>query len=106
MSISRTQSARDRKRKKIRAKISGTSKCPRFSIFKSNKGLYAQLIDDDKGTTLAAAKGKDAIKVGTEIAKAAETKKIKSVVFDRGGYIYAGKVKALADAARAAGLEF
>ena len=99
-------SARDRKRKKIRAKISGTSSRPRFSIFKSNTAIYAQLIDDDKGVTLAAAKGADASSVGTEIARLAETKKIKSVVFDRGGYIYTGKVKVVADAARSAGLKF
>ena len=106
MSISRTQSARDRKRKKIRAKVLGTSERPRFSIFKSNAALYAQLIDDDKGTTLAASYGKDALTVGTEIAKAAEKKSIKKVVFDRGGYIYTGKIKVLADAARKAGLKF
>lgn len=106
MAISRTQTARDRKRKKIRAKISGTSARPRFSVFKSNTAIYAQLIDDVLSTTLASAKGADASKVGEEIAKMAETKKIKSVVFDRGGYIYTGKVKALADAARKAGLKF
>lgn len=99
-------SARDRKRKKIRAKISGTSERPRFSVFKSNTAVYAQLIDDDKGVTLVASKGTDAKKVGTDIAKLAEGKKIKSVVFDRGGYIYTGKVKLLADAAREGGLKF
>lgn len=106
MSISRTQSARDRKRKKIRAKISGTAERPRFSVFKSNTGLYAQLIDDNAGVTLVSAKGKDALKVGSEIGKLAVGKKIEAVVFDRGGYVYAGKVKALADAAREAGLKF
>ncbi|MSR87622.1 MAG: 50S ribosomal protein L18 [Candidatus Zambryskibacteria bacterium] len=106
MSISRTQSARDRKRKKIRAKIYGTSERPRFSIFKSNTAIYAQLIDDDKAVTLVSAKGNDASKVGATIAKEAEAKKIESVVFDRGGYVYTGKVKALADAARSAGLKF
>lgn len=106
MSISRTQTARDRKRKKIRAKISGTALKPRLSVFKSNAALYAQLIDDVAGKTLAASKGTDATKVGTEIAKLATGKSIKKVVFDRGGYIYTGKVKALADAARSGGLEF
>jgi large subunit ribosomal protein L18 len=102
----RIQSARDRKRKKIRAKISGTAERPRLSIFKSNTAIYAQLIDDIAGKTLVGANGTDAKKVGAEIAKAAGTKSIKSVVFDRGGYIYTGKVRALAESAREAGLEF
>ncbi len=106
MSISRTQSARDRKRKKIRAKVSGTAEKPRLSVFKSNTGIYAQVIDDVKGATLASARGTDAIKVGGEIAKLALAKKVKTVVFDRGGYIYTGKVKSLADAAREGGLQF
>lgn len=106
MSISRTDSARDRKRKKIRAKISGTAERPRFSVFKSNTALYAQLIDDNAGKTLVAAKGKDAAKVGAEVAKLALAKSVSAVVFDRGGYVYAGKVKALAEAAREAGLIF
>lgn len=106
MSISRTHTSRDRKRKKIRAKISGTPECPRLSIFKSNTAIYAQLIDDVAQKTLAAAKGTDAKVVGGEIGKAAVAKSVKKVVFDRGGYIYTGKVKALADAAREAGLVF
>lgn len=105
MSITK-QTARDRKRKKIRAKISGTSERPRFSVFKSNTALYAQLIDDLSGKTLVSAKGGDAIKVGTEIGAAALKKGIERVVFDRGGYVYTGKVKTLADAARSAGLKF
>ena len=100
------QNARDRKRKKIRAKISGTSARPRLPIFKSNTAIYAQLVDDDSAVTLASAKGPDATKVGAEIAKAAIAKKIAKVVFDRGGYIYAGKVEALAESARKAGLKF
>ncbi len=99
-------SARDRKRKKIRAKISGTAERPRFSVFKSNTGLYAQLIDDNAGVTLVSARGKDALKVGSELGKLAAGKQIESVVFDRGGYVYTGKIKALADAAREAGLKF
>ncbi len=98
--------ARDRKRKKIRAKISGTSTRPRLSIFKSNKAIYAQLIDDDNAVTLASAVGDDATKVGTEIAKKAIAKKIAKVVFDRGGYIYTGQILALAEGARKGGLEF
>lgn len=100
---------------RIRAKVSGTKARPRLTIFKSNKFMYAQLIDDEKGVTLLAAnsskvKGKNmtekAIEVGKHLAKAAIEKKIKKVVFDRGGYIYTGKVKALADGAREGGLEF
>ncbi|MGB3921829.1 MAG: 50S ribosomal protein L18 [Minisyncoccia bacterium] len=100
------QNARDRKRKKIRSKISGSNSRPRLSVFKSNTAVYAQLIDDEKAVTLAAAKGVDPTKVGAEIAKKAQTKKIKKVVFDRGGYIYTGKVAKLAEAARKAGLDF
>lgn len=104
--ISRTANNRDRKRAKIRAQISGTSERPRFSVFKSNKALYAQLIDDETGTTLASAQGTEAARVGAEIAKAAVAKKISRVVFDRGGYIYTGKIKTLAEEARKAGLNF
>lgn len=99
-------STRNRKRKKIRAKISGTSDCPRLSVFKSNKALYAQLIDDDRALTLASASGSDATKVGADLAKKAIAKKVEKVVFDRGGYIYAGKVRALAESARKTGLKF
>ncbi len=100
------QSARDRKRKKIRAKIYGTSIRPRLSIFKSNIAIYAQLIDDDLAITLASSSVSDAQKIGAEIAKKAITKKIRKVVFDRGGYVYTGKVLALAESARKAGLKF
>ena len=100
------ESTRNRKRKKIRAKISGTSNCPRLSVFKSNKALYAQLIDDDRAFTLASASGSDATKVGSDLAKKAIAKKVEKVVFDRGGYIYTGKVRALAESARKAGLKF
>lgn len=100
------QNARNRRRQKIRARISGTSTCPRLSIFKSNTAIYAQLIDDEKATTLASAAGENAQKVGAEIAKKALAKKIGKVVFDRGGYIYTGKVMALAEGARKAGLKF
>ena len=100
------QNARDRKHKRIRAKISGTSACPRLSVFKSNTAIYAQIIDDDRAHTLAMAQGSDASKVGAEVAKKALAKKIAKVVFDRGGYIYTGKVSELAQAARKAGLKF
>jgi len=106
---------RDRRRKRIRAKIFGTSDKPRFSIFRSNKYISAQLIDDSKGVTLASAtskgsKAKSVIEkakaVGTSIAEQAKAKKISVVVFDRGGYLYTGSVSAIADGAREAGLKF
>ncbi|MDP3875305.1 MAG: 50S ribosomal protein L18 [bacterium] len=100
------QSARDRKHKKIRTKVSGTSTRPRLCVFKSNTAIYAQLIDDDKSVTLVSATGTDAPKVGGEIAKKAIAKKIEKAIFDRGGYIYTGKVRALAESARKAGLKF
>jgi large subunit ribosomal protein L18 len=103
--ITRT-TARDRKRKKIRSQISGTAARPRLSIFKSNTRLVAQLIDDEAGKTLATASGADAKKVGAEVAKNGLAKSISTVVFDRGGYIYTGKIKLLAEAAREAGLKF
>lgn len=107
-------SSRDRRRKRIRAKVSGTSERPRLSVYKSNAYMYAQVIDDTKGLTLAAASSMDvkgnkteaAAKVGAELAKLAKAKGITKVVFDRGGFIYTGRVQALADAAREAGLEF
>ena len=106
---------RDRRHTKIRARLSGTSDCPRLSIFKSNRYLYAQLIDDDAQKTILASstlasEGKNtlagATAIGAEIAKLALAKKISKVVFDRGGFIYTGKVKAIADGARAGGLTF
>ena len=100
------ETKRQRRQKKIRAKISGTAARPRLSVFKSNKFIYAQLIDDESAATLAAAKGVDAEQVGADITKKALAKKISAVVFDRGGYIYTGKVSALAQSARKAGLKF
>lgn len=105
---------RIRRHKRIRAKIAGTAERPRLSVFKSNKYLYAEIIDDTTGRTLAAASSLEfdkkvknaALEVGKIIAKRAGEKKIKSVVFDRGGYVYTGKVKTLADGARAGGLVF
>ena len=106
--------SRDRRRKRIRAKISGTTERPRLSVYKSNTATYAQLIDDSKGVTLAAAssmgikgnKTTSAKTVGIELAKLAKSKNIAKVVFDRGGFIYTGRIKALADGAREGGLEF
>ncbi|MEO0559285.1 MAG: 50S ribosomal protein L18 [Bacteroidota bacterium] len=108
-----TQRARIRRR--IRAKISGTPKRPRLSVFRSNKHIYAQVIDDTQGVTLAAASsreselagsGQDASKaVGQKVAERAKDAGIDAVVFDRGGYRYHGNVKALADGAREGGLQ-
>jgi large subunit ribosomal protein L18 len=106
---------RERRHKRIRSKVAGTAEMPRLSVFKSNTTMYAQLIDDEKGVTIASASSKDAKgkgllekakAVGAEIATRAQAKNIKKVVFDRGGFIYTGRVKALADAAREAGLKF
>lgn len=102
--------------KRTRAKLHGTAERPRLSVHVSNLHISAQIIDDDKGVTLAAAstvgkkivgtKTEKAAQIGAEIAKAAKTKKIKQVVFDRGAKLYAGRMSALADAARKEGLEF
>ncbi len=97
--------------KRIRAKIFGTLKRPRLSVFKSNKYIYAQLIDDENGKTLAASsvldKGiKSAYNLGESLAKKATDKKIKKAVFDRGGYKFHGKILELAKGAREGGLEF
>lgn len=110
---------RQKRHLRIRQNISGTASKPRLNVFRSNKQIYAQLIDDVNGTTLAYASSSDkALKltnggnveaakvVGKQIADAAKKANIKTVVFDRGGYLYHGRVKALADAAREAGLEF
>ncbi len=112
---------RVKKHRKIRNKIFGTALRPRLAVYRSGKHMYAQIIDDEKGHTLVSAStvqksvgsslektnNKEAAKaVGTEVAKKAIEKGIKEVVFDRGGYIYHGKVKALADAAREEGLKF
>ena len=102
--------------KRTRAKIHGTAERPRLSVFVSNRHIVAQIIDDDKGVTIAYATTvgskltgtmKDkAAAIGAEIAKAAKAKKVKKVVFDRGAKLYAGRLSALADAARKEGLEF
>ena len=103
---------------RVRAKISGTAACPRLDVFRSNSNIYAQLIDDVNGVTLAAASSNEkdfggnggncegARKVGQLIAERAAAKGITEVVFDRGGYIYHGRVKELAEGAREGGLKF
>lgn len=96
----------ERRHKRIRSTLSGTAERPRLSVFKSNKFLYAQLIDDTKGHTLAQATSNDAKSVGIDIAKKAKALKIDKVVFDRGGYLYTGKIKSIADSAREGGLNF
>jgi len=101
---------RIRRKLGIRQKISGTTERPRLTVFRSNKFIYAQIIDDTVGKTLAAASSKEvkggAAKVGVALAKAAKENKISQVVFDRGGYRYLGQIKALADGAREGGLQF
>lgn len=113
--------ARTRRHERIRKKVVGTTERPRLAVYRSLSHMYAQIIDDFKGSTIAAASSLDkkfkdkksgkgnigaAKQVGELIAQKALTKGIKRVVFDRGGYLYHGRVKALADAAREAGLEF
>ena len=106
-----------KRHRRIRGNISGTAERPRLSIFRSNKNIYAQLIDDVAGVTLASAstldenvsdatKVEQAAAVGKAIAEAAKAKNISTVVFDRSGYLYHGRVQALADAARENGLDF
>ena len=112
---------RQTKHRRLRNTLAGTAERPRLAVFRSNNHMYVQVIDDTCGNTLVSASTLDAdvkadlaktnnveaaSKLGTVIAKKAQEKGIKEVVFDRGGYIYAGKVAALADAAREAGLEF
>lgn len=105
----------ERRAKRIRAKIHGTEERPRLAVFKSHKYLYAQIINDDKGHTLVShdtrvSKSKTPVdrakELGIEIAKKAKAAKITKVVFDRGGYLYTGKIKMVADSAREGGLEF
>jgi len=115
------QEVRVEKHRRIRSRLSGTADRPRLAVFRSNDHMYAQIIDDSVGNTLVSASTLDkdvkaeltktnnveaAAYLGTVIAKKALDKGIKEVVFDRGGYIYQGKVAALAEAAREAGLEF
>jgi large subunit ribosomal protein L18 len=109
--------ARLRRRRRVRAKVRGTSERPRLSVFRSNRGIQAQLIDDVKGHTVAAvnwveadlkslARMEQAKKAGELLAERAKAAGVETCVFDRGGYRYHGKVKALADGAREGGLKF
>ena len=110
--------ARLRRHRRVRGKISGTASCPRLNVFRSAKNIYAQIIDDDAGVTLASASTMDkdfsgnggnvesATIVGKKIAEMAKAKGITNVVYDRGGFVYQGRVKALAEGAREGGLEF
>jgi large subunit ribosomal protein L18 len=113
-----TYEARLRRHRRVRGKVRGTAERPRLGIFRSNRGIFAQLIDDDAGKTLAAAswtglpktfkgdKSAQAAEVGKRLAEAAKKAGIQTVVFDRGGYLFHGRVKALADGAREGGLRF
>ncbi len=110
--------SRLRRHKRVRGKISGTAACPRLNVFRSSMHIYAQLIDDENGVTLAAASSTEkgfgiyggnceaAKKVGLMIAEKAKAKGISDVVFDRGGYVYHGRIAALAEGAREGGLNF
>jgi large subunit ribosomal protein L18 len=113
-----TRQARERRHRRIRGKVAGTAERPRLAVFRSNKGIFAQLIDDDSGRTIAGAswlglkksfrgnKTDQAAEVGKALAEAAKKAGIEAVVFDRGGYLYHGRVKALAEGAREGGLKF
>ena len=114
--MKQSNSRRLRIKTRIRGKISGTQVRPRLTVFRSNKQIYAQLIDDETGRTLVSAsslkmaaegtKQEIAAKVGEQVAQAAVAQGIESAVFDRNGYLYHGRIKALADAARNGGLKF
>ena len=111
------RAARDRRHRRVRKKVHGTAARPRLTVFKSNRYIYAQMIDDDSGRTLAAASSQEkalrakslsaesAAEVGRLLAERAADAKIAEVVFDRGGYPYHGRIKALADAVREAGVK-
>ena len=113
-----TRDARLRRHRRVRGKVRGTAERPRLLVFRSNRGIFAQLIDDDAGRTVASAswlalaksfkgdKTEQAAEVGKRLAESAKKAGVESVVFDRGGYLYHGRVKALADGAREGGLSF
>ena len=117
MSITTPQQRRLKRRRRVRAKVQGTAERPRISVFRSNRGIFAQLIDDDAGRTLAAVNWTEADlrslkpleqakKAGELLAQRAQAAGVESAVFDRGGYQYHGRVKALAEGAREGGLQF
>jgi large subunit ribosomal protein L18 len=113
-----TRQARERRHRRVRGRVEGTAERPRLVVFRSNRGIEAQLVDDLAGKTLAAAswlnlkksfkgdKTEQAAEVGKLLAANAKKANVESVVFDRGGYLYHGRVKALADSAREGGLKF
>ena len=115
-SVSRNE-LRKKRHMRVRNKVSGTAECPRLNVFRSNSNIFAQIIDDEKGVTLVSSSSQSlkiknggnvegAKLVGKDIAEKAKKAGITKVVFDRGGYLYQGRVEALADAARENGLEF
>ena len=117
MSTATTRQLRERRRRRVRGKVSGTAERPRLAVFRSNLGISAQLIDDLGGKTVAAAswqqlkkfkgsKSEQAKEVGKLLAASAKQADVETVVFDRGGYLYHGRVKALAEGAREGGLRF
>ena len=118
MSTLSTREARERRHRRVRGKVAGTAERPRLAVFRSNKGIFAQLVDDENSRTLAAAswlnlqksfkgdKTEQAAEVGKALAAAAKQTGIERCVFDRGGYLFHGRVKALAEGAREGGLEF
>ena len=118
MSVLTVRKARERRHKRVRGKVVGSAERPRLVVFRSNRGIEAQLVDDLEGKTLAAAswlnlkksfkgsKSEQAAEVGKLLAANAKKANVDTVVFDRGGYLYHGRVKALADAAREGGLKF
>jgi large subunit ribosomal protein L18 len=118
MTVTTTRQARERRHRRIRGKVAGTAERPRLAVFRSNKGIFAQLVDDESGRTIAGAswlglkksfkgnKTEQAAEVGKALAEVAKKAGIESVVFDRGGYLYHGRVKALAEGAREGGLKF
>ena len=117
MSVKTKEAKRLKRRRRVRAKVVGTAERPRISVFRSNKGIFAQLIDDDSGRTLAAVnwtedplrklgRMEQATRAGALLAERAKAAGVDTAVFDRGGYKYHGRVKALADGAREGGLSF
>ena len=117
MSRLTTREARLRRHRRVRGKVAGTAARPRLAVFRSNRGIFAQLIDDDGGRTLASAswlglrsfkgnKTEQAAEVGKALAAAAKQAGVETCVFDRGGYLYHGRVEALANGAREGGLQF
>jgi large subunit ribosomal protein L18 len=117
MTVSTPQQRRLRRRRRVRAKVRGSAECPRIAVFRSNRGIFAQLIDDDSGRTLASVNWTEATlrslkpmeqakQAGAALAERAKSAGIERAVFDRGGYQYHGRVQALAEGAREGGLNF